>query len=323
MATRSQEIGRRAFCAIAGAALVSPLIAPSIVDAAKPLPNMDDKEGTTGDFKLNYILGSCMYGYTKLAEILPEVAKTGATAIDIWPKVHGDQREQLDEIGEEAFAKLLKKHGVTLGCLTQYHLGPFGLKDEMQLAKRLGCSTIVTGAVGAKGLIGDDLKKGVVEFCEKMKPHLEVAEETGVTIAIENHANNLMESADAMKWLAELRPSKSLAIAFAPAHLDQDSLLLGRLIKSLGEAVAVFYAWQKGQGFMSKMPKPKELEQMPGRGSLDFEPLLRSLREIQYTGLTEIFMHPTPRGEPILASTEQVTDEINRGREYLEKLIAE
>ena len=47
-------------------------------------------------FRLRYILSSCLYGYTDIKEILPEVRKTGATAIDIWPRVHGDQREQLD-----------------------------------------------------------------------------------------------------------------------------------------------------------------------------------------------------------------------------------
>ena len=75
-----------------------------------------------------------MYGYQKLQSILPEVAKTGATAIDIWPKAHGDQREQLDAMGEEKFAALLHKHRVSLGCITQYKLGPFGLSDEMRLA---------------------------------------------------------------------------------------------------------------------------------------------------------------------------------------------
>ena len=89
-----------------------------------------------------------MYGYTDLASILPEVAKQGATAIDVWPKVHGNQREHMTELGEEAFAALLKKHDVSLGCITQYKLGPFGLQEEMRLAKRFGCKTIVTGAVG-------------------------------------------------------------------------------------------------------------------------------------------------------------------------------
>ena len=38
-----------------------------------------------------------------------EVAKAGAESIDIWCKVHADQREQATALGEEAFAALLKK----------------------------------------------------------------------------------------------------------------------------------------------------------------------------------------------------------------------
>ena len=86
-----------------------------------------------------------------------------------------------------------------MGCITQYKLGPFGLQAEMRLAKRLGCPTIVTGGRGPRGLKGADLKSAVQKFIEQMKPHLTVAEETGVTIAIENHGNNLIESPDSLK----------------------------------------------------------------------------------------------------------------------------
>jgi hypothetical protein len=50
-------------------------------------------------FELRYILASCMYGYMYVGEILPEVAKAGATHIDLWPKRHGNQREQLTDLG--------------------------------------------------------------------------------------------------------------------------------------------------------------------------------------------------------------------------------
>jgi sugar phosphate isomerase/epimerase len=263
-----------------------------------------------------------MYGYTAVDQILPEVSRIGAKAIDIWPKVHGNQREQLDELGEQKFAKMLAEHDVALGCITQYKLGPFGLQNEMRLAQRLGCSTIVTGGSGPKGLTGDDLKAAVGEFIEKMKPHLAVAEETGVTIAIENHANNLIDSPDSLKWLAELRPSSHLAVALAPYHLPQDPQLLANLIRTLDDSIAMFYAWQHGMGCMTKLPKEQELLQMPGRGDLDFAPLLKALTDIKYTGWTEIFMHPVPRGIPILETTAKVTTEINRGRTYLDDLLA-
>jgi sugar phosphate isomerase/epimerase len=269
-------------------------------------------------FKLKYIVGSCMFGYTKLAEILPEVAKVGASAIDLWPKPHGDQREQLDELGEEKFAEMLQAQKLSLGCLTQYKLGPFGLQDEMRLAQRLGCSLIVTGGSGPADLAGEELKTAVGKFVEQMKPHLAVAEETDVTIAIENHGNNLFSSADSLKWLLELRSSKRLAVALAPYHLPQSSDDLAALIEELGQGLAMFYAWQHGMGCMTKLPKEQELLQMPGRGDLDFAPLLKALDKIDYTGWTEIFMHPVPRGVPILDSTAEITEEINRARRYLD-----
>ncbi len=300
-------ISRRAFCAIAATSAGYGLL-PTDADGATP-------------FQLKYILGSCLYGYQYIGEILPEVRKTGASAIDIWPKVHGNQREQLDDLGEEKFAELLTRHHVKLGCITQYKLGPFGLKDEMRLAQRFGCRTIVTGGKGPTGLKGNDLKMAVAAFVEKMKPHLVVAEETEVTIAIENHANNLFESPDSIKWLAELRPSRHLGVALAPYHVPQDEQLLSRLIESLGDSIVVFYAWQHGMGCHKKLPKEQELLQMPGRGRLDFAPLLAALKRINYSGWTEIFMHPVPRGIPILETTSGVTAEINRSREYLEKLL--
>ena len=56
---------------------------------------------------------------------------------------------------------------------------------------------------------------------------------------------------------------------------------------------------------------------MPGRGKLNFVPILAALKKIGYQGLTEIFMHTTPRGISILESTVAVTQEINRARGYL------
>ncbi len=254
------------------------------------------------DFQLKYLLATSLYGHTDIAEILPEASKSGASAIDIWPKVHGSQREQVDELGEVRFASMLRRAGVKLGCITQYNLGPFALQDEMRLAKRLGCRTIVTGAKGPRDLKGSELKAAVAAFVEQMKPHVEVAEETGVTIAIENHANNLMESVDAVKWFSELRPSPNLALAIAPYHLPQDSRLIADLIRDCGDSIAVFYAWQHGLGALESLSGEQQLQQLPGQGDLDFTPILAALRDMDYQGWTEIFMHPGQRGTPIMDS---------------------
>ena len=96
---------------------------------------------------------------------------------------------------------------------------------------------------------------------------------------------------------------------------------MGQLIRDLGDAIEVFYAWEHGDGCMTKLPKERELKQLPGRGPLDFRPLVEALVPIRYAGWTEIFMHPVPRGIPILDTPAEVTAEINQSRTYLESLI--
>ena len=275
----------------------------------------------TGPFRLRYILASSLYGRLKLEDIVPEAGKTGAEWIDLWPEVHANQREQMDAMGHDQFAALLREHGVRLGMTTRYDLGPFGLREEMKIVRRLGGSLIVTGSHGPTGLSGAECKKAVGDFVEKMKPHVAAAEELGVTIAIENHANALVASPDSLRYLADVSPSPRLGIAFAPYHLPQDPDLLARLIEDLGPKLVHFYAWQEGRGCLKKMPKNEELEQMPGRGKLDFRPILAALTTIGYQGWTEIFMHPVPRGIPILDTAGQVTEEINRARRYLDNIV--
>ena len=271
-------------------------------------------------FELNYILASCMYGTTPLAEIVPEVKKSGSEHIDIWPRVHGNQREQVESMGNDAFAALLATHGVGLGISTRFDLGPFGLEEEMAFVREFGASLIVTGSKGPKGLVGEELRAAVADFAEGLKPHIAAAEKHDITISIENHGSALIETPDSMKWLIEFTDSPHLGIALAPYHLPDDAELVAKLIEALGQGLALFYAWQHGMGCHEKLPKEQELLQLPGRGSLDFAPILAALKKINYSGWTEIFMHPVPRGIPILDSTEDVTGEINRARHYLDEL---
>ncbi len=269
-------------------------------------------------FKLKYITASSLYGRMKLDVILPEIRKTGAEHIDIWPEHHANQREQIEQMGRDKFAALLQLHGVKLGIITRFDLGPFALQREMRFCKELGGSMIVCGAKGPQGLEGRELKAAVADFVEKMKPHLEVAERTDTVIGIENHANSLVETPDSMRWLAELAPSDRIGVALAPYHLPQDSVLISRLIADLGRRLVHFYEWQYGMGCHEKLPKEQELLQLPGRGRLDFAPIVSALKAARYNGWTEVFMHPVPRGIPILPTAPEVTELINQSREYLE-----
>jgi sugar phosphate isomerase/epimerase len=304
-----RRVDRRSFCRLAGGVLVG----AAAVSRA---------QARRGPFHLRYILASSLYGRLPLAEVLAQASAAFCEHVDIWPEKHANHREQLESMGRGQFAELLARHGVRLGVLTRYDLGPFALQEEMRLAAQLGASMIVCGSRGPAGLAGRDLRAALADFIEKMKPHVAVAEDQSITIAIENHANSLVASVDSIRRFAEMIPSNHLGLALAPYHLPQDADLLANLIRHTGPRLAHFYAWQYGRGCHEPLPKDQELLQMPGRGLLDFRPLIAALADINYQGWTEIFMHPVPRGIPILPTAAEVTAEINRSRAYLEKCLA-
>ncbi|MCB1211643.1 MAG: sugar phosphate isomerase/epimerase [Verrucomicrobiales bacterium] len=274
-------------------------------------------------WKLNYMLASSIYGSLPLAEILPEVKKTGATGIELWPKKHGTQREEMDAIGHKKCAEMLKDHGISFGGTTRYDLGPFRLTEEIGVVKELGGTFIVTGGSGDYKVSPEQLKLNVQDFVEKMKPHAALAAESGVTLGIENHVNNLIDTPDSLRWLADaIRDIPGIGIALAPYHLPQEPKLLADLIVHCDKKLTLFYAWEHGMGCMKPMPKEEEIQQLPGRGPLDWKPPLAALKQINFTGPTEIFMHPTPRGIPIMPTLAESTAEMIRGREHLDKIVS-
>ena len=104
----------------------------------------------------SYLLSSALYGNAPLADILPEVATTGAASIDLWPRPHGGQREEVDTLGVDTVADLLKKHRVRLGGIACYRPGAFKLASEFDIVRRLGDANtvLVTMAPGDATLTG-------------------------------------------------------------------------------------------------------------------------------------------------------------------------
>ena len=270
------------------------------------------------EFKLNYMLASCMYGKLDVRKCVAQVREIGATYIDLWPPSHGDQRIQIDTIGHDQYLAACKYAKVKPQMTTRYDLGPFGLADEIKVVKQLGGKMIVCGSTARRE---GSLKKQVGDFIHKMRPHVAIAEKAGVVIAIENHSSALINSLDSLRYFADLNQSENLGIALAPYHLPQNSKTIADLIKHCDKSIVHFYAWEHGMGCHRKMPKSHELMQLPGFGTLDFTPILAALQDIQYQGLTEIFMHPTPRGIPIMPSVEEANAVINRSRAYLARCI--
>jgi sugar phosphate isomerase/epimerase len=309
------NISRRRACGVLAAGILAACARPRSSAGAAG-------EATAPPFRLRYVLSSALYGTFSLEEILPEVRKTGSESIDIWCRPHGNQREQIDEMGIDAFASLLEKHEVALGLFTRYPLGPFGLRDEMKLVKRLGGKMVLSGPSGPRGLTGADSVREVKKFLEKMKPHVAAAQESGITIAVENHGGSLLSHPDSIRAFGEINPSPHLGIAFAPHHLHPWPDQIPKLIEELGRNVVFVYAQEHGRGSKEKPPKEQDLTQLPGfGGGLDYRAVVAALRKINYQGPVEIFMHPIPRGVPILPTVAEITAAVNKSREYLQQCL--
>lgn len=303
---------RQSFRLLAGAAALPGIAAGD---------ERDEKEA----FRLRYILSSAMYGDMPLATILPEAAKTGAQAVDIWCRVHGDQREQIDAMGLEAAAELFATHGVKPAVFTRYPLGPFGLRGEMPIARSLGAEVLVTGASGPSEPSGPEAKQAVRAFLEKMKPHVAAAEDLGLTIAVENHDRQLLYHPDSLRYFAEFNRSSHLGIALAFHHLHAFAEQIPAIIRDLGARNLPFVYFQEhSEGIRRKVDKEIEMQQLPGfGGGLDYRPIVAALRAVRHSGYCEIFMHPTPRGVPILPTTAAITAAINKSRAYVEGCLKE
>ena len=137
-------------------------------------------------------------------------------------------------------------------------------------------------------------------------------------MAIENHKNSMLSSPDSIRYFYELNPSSHVGIAFAPHHLYDAIDEIPKLIREgKKENIPFIYFQEYHLSSKQEMVKVEELKQMPGFGSLDYVPILAALRDIEFDGLAEIFMHPTPRGTPMLPTATEITQVINHSREYL------
>lgn len=288
---------------------------------ALPLVVRAEKE----KLQLRYTLSSALYGDMPVDEVIAEVEDAGCESLDIWRKVHATHREQIEEKGDEYLQKLLQKHNTKLGVSTCYPLGPFKQDDEMRWVKKNGGTMTVSGSgkMGEKDPVGAEAKKQTKAFFEKLKPHYELAEELGVTMAIENHKNAMLSSPDSIRYFAELNPSKNVGIAFAPHHLYDAVEEMPKLIRDIGkENLPFIYFQEYHQSSKEKMAKEEELKQLPGFGTLDYVPILSALRDVGFDGLAEIFMHPVPRGVPMLETPGEITAAVNKSRAYIDECLA-
>ncbi len=304
--------------------LRSAVAAAAVVGAGTQIGSAADASRKSEPFRLRYVLSTNQYGTMPIWEIVKEVKSAGCEGLDVWAGRWGNQREQIDYLGHERFAQMLKESGAKVACYTCMDPGFIKCEPQMRAMVKFGGNMIVAGfpnVSGGKDLRGDALRTAIRGALEKLKPISAVAGELGVQLAIENHLNGLLETPDGCRMLAEEIKEKHVGISLAPFHLPQDAGLLGKLTSDLGDRVLYFYAWQQGDGSGDLAPS-KQKRQLPGVGPLDFKPMLAALKKNNFQGWTSIFMHASPRGSPLQSTPKDVTAELNKARLFLDQELA-
>jgi sugar phosphate isomerase/epimerase len=277
--------------------------------------------GTPGRFTLRHILASSLYGKLPMDVILSEARRAGFESLDVWPEPHGNQREQIESMGHAAFLDLLAVSGVKLAIYSCYSPGLADSTPWIKTVRKLGGDMIVAHSGGPSNLAGAELKSAIEASVARLRPVFDCANEHGVRIAVENHGSSMVRTPESIRMFLDLMDqidARHVGLALAPYHLPSDPTLLADLIRDLGDRLFHFYAWEHGTGSSKAQPKVQELKQLPGHGQLDFVPVLAALRDIRYSGWTSLFMHPFPRGIPILPTATEVTAVLLRSKEYLD-----
>jgi sugar phosphate isomerase/epimerase len=308
------RFSRRTFTKTLGAS-VAAAAAGSLLPVTAKEASAAGQGGEAEPFRLNYLLASSLYGKVHIRDIVPQVAKAGCDALDVWCPDRVPHRTQVDEMGHDAFAALLKEHKTRLGAISPYNKGPFGLADELRLIAKLGGTLAIAGSQGP----ADDVKAAMKDFIERLKPQVEVAEEVGVDIGIENHGSALLWKPDSFRYFCEFAASPRLKISFAPFHLPQESETIAGLLREIGPKLAHIYMWQQPG---NRKDTGTALPALPGPGGLDFVPIVAALKAIRFTGWSEIFTHAHVHNGAMCETTEAVTAKVVEAREYLEACLA-
>jgi sugar phosphate isomerase/epimerase len=292
-----KQLSRRTFlqrsnAVLAGAALTNAL--SSRADAG------EDRVGEKTPWPLQLSTSTVQFSSLSVEKACERIAALGFAAVDFWHAGFGCPH--LDEIekrlGSEGLKDLLAKNSLKLYAFTCYNVGAnAGYPRFAELLGKAGGGVAVREARYGKI---KDLTAEMKDLLEQLKPQLELAEKYNSRIAIENHADSLLNSKDSFKALVELNRNPRLGIALAPYHLQAAEIPVEEVIGIAGKQLLFFYAWQNAKG----------TKQLPGVGPADFTPWIAALARAGYAEYVNPFMHGHP-------GPDEMTKGLVTARDYL------
>ena len=212
------------------------------------------------------------------------IAGCGIKELDIWSiKGWCEHMPPLaPELDIAPIRETLDKHHLHCRAFSMYASSDDIVRSRFKPLHDLGGKVFVRGS--------DKPTVSVKDFAARVRSLAEAAHDFGVTLAIENHANAVIDSIASMVELCERVNHPGLGIALAPIHLHRRKEETADAIRKLGrEHIPLFYAWDWGPTADKFWKDPQE--QVPGRGVIPFKPMLKALADIKYDKPLCVFAH--------------------------------
>ncbi len=277
---------------------LSSAAAGAVAAATGPLAGRADEEaGKKNRWEMRLSTSTIQFSSLPVEEAIARIAGLGFDAVDVWSAHAGCPHldDVANRLGAQGLVKCCKENGVQLYAFSVYH---GGYPRYAELLGKAGGGVAVRGA--ARAGKPSELAARMKKFLEGLKPDIELAGKHNSFIALENHGGNILNSLAGLKAFVDHNPSKRLGIALAPYHLQGAGVSVPEAIRTVGESLLFFYAWQRGKG----------LQQLPGHGPADCTPWLAALAEAGYARYVNPFMHHEP-------PPDEMAKALKKSRDYL------
>jgi UDP-N-acetyl-2-amino-2-deoxyglucuronate dehydrogenase len=211
------------------------------------------------------VASTLMYGRYSRKETLEEIASAGFQHVDLWmlPSMASHFDSEAEDVSELKVE--LQELGLSVPMISYY--GAVPIEDKLRVGYALGAKVAVTG--------GANVFKSP-NIAEKLKPHLDLAHQLGITIAFENHINS-METIEDMQKLLDTLSHPAASICLAPTHLEFCRQHTEDALAALKDRVSVLYLWDMN-AYTPEDNQGKHWRdgdaQTPGTSDLDFRSIL-------------------------------------------------
>lgn len=247
-------------------------------------------------WKMRLSCSSIGFSSLPIEQAIERIAALGFDAIDIWSALAGCPHldDVLDRLGPDGLKELLAKNTLDLYSFTVYK---GGYRPYAELLGAMGGGVAVRGS--GRPDDPDDLTGNMKRLLESLKPELELAEKYDSYLAIENHSGRpILNHLDSIKAFTDLNEHPRLGIALAPFHIQKNGESVEEAIRTCGDQLLFFYAWQNAPG----------TGQLPGVGPTDCTSWLSTLAEVNFRYPVNPFMHHEPEPDAMAQVMAQSQD---------------